>query len=229
MTKRPRLPAAAAGLVLLMTGACSDSADQADSPQPTVAASATDAPPAATTADPSVPAPSGAQSSAPGDATLLLEQDADLGQEAPAWSFPVSVDGWTLAVQDQQGVHQLAKDGSEALFTSYQLRAAEPRDSDAEGSRAYLARFAASLEGSDEVAEVGDPAYSTRVLGEAWPVEFAQQDLTYRTASGTYRSRFLARALGDYVLSVQYAAPQGEWSEEEWEALVAGGLAPIRS
>ena len=52
--------------------------------------------------------------------------------------------------------------------------------------------------------------------------------MTYRTDSGTCRSRFLARALGDYVMAVQYAALESEWSEQEWEALLASGLDLIR-
>lgn len=160
-------------------------------------------------------------------ADFPLSEDIGVAGSAPRWGFPVVVHGWSRSSQDRNGISQLTKDGSEATFTSYQLVQDGTR-SDEENSRTYLAQFAADLRGNPEITSVSSPRMSTTVLpSDRGTVEFVQQELTYTTAGGTYRSRFLARSLDRYVLAVHYAAPAADWSRAEWTTLVEAGLTAL--
>lgn len=161
-------------------------------------------------------------------ADFPLSEDVELTGDAPMWGFPVVVRGWSRSTLDQNGISQLTQDGSEATFTSYQL-VQDGTGSDEENSRAYLAQFAEDLRNNPEITSVSTPKLSTAVLkSDRGTVEFVQQELTYtNTAGGTYRSRFLARSLDKYVLSVHYAGPTATWSQAEWDKLVKAGLMAV--
>jgi hypothetical protein len=154
---------------------------------------------------------------------LALSTQAKVA-ERPAWMFPVSVDGWKVARLNERGVNQLVK-GRTAAFTTFQI----DRDPDADtgndqaASRAFLERFLAKLGASDEVTEVGEPVYDTATVKTRdglQQIEMVRQEVTYTGKTGTtYRSRYLARALGDTLMAVQYDEPEDTWSEQQWDRL----------
>lgn len=173
---------------------------------------------------------SGGGNSGDGDSPdhLPLSENAEQPATPPAWAFPVLVDGWTFGTYDQKGVNQLERANSDALFTSYQLTETDTEgNDDASDSRAWLEKYHRTLTSSQGLRKVGDPTYSSaRIQSDhAMTVEFVQQDVSYETAAGVrYKSRFLARSMGTYLLAVQYGAPEDEWSEAEWQELISSGL-----
>ncbi|MDN5894948.1 MAG: hypothetical protein L0H93_13105 [Nocardioides sp.] len=195
-------------------------------------------PGAAVAGEPVSPSPSAASqepSETPGGskdpqaADIPLARNLDANASSPMWAFPVLVTGWSQATLDQGGVNQLKKDGIEATFTSYQLVQDVGGGADAANSKAYLVDFASQLSRNSQIEEVSTPKLSTTTIdSDRGALEFVQQDLTYTTTDGTtYRSRYLARSVDTYVLAVQYAGPEPDWSEREWTTLLDAGLSAV--
>ncbi|MDT0201102.1 hypothetical protein [Nocardioides sp. AE5] len=152
---------------------------------------------------------------------ISLADDFTTGSTRPVWEFPLSVDGWTLTVIDQDGVNQLSRAGG--LFTSFQLDQGTQGGDDEGNSRAYLDTYYSAQQNSPGVESVSaaDPT-TTTLPSDRGDLEFLSQEVQYTTTNGTtYHSRMLVRSLDTNVLVLQYAAPEDEWSEAEWEKLTA--------
>ncbi|KQY63833.1 hypothetical protein [Nocardioides sp. Root140] len=209
---------------LLAHAACDDSSDDAGTSSSSAASPDDDT----TSTDPTESTDPTDPTGTPPDGLteLPLTTDAQQPGTAPMWAFPVVVKGWTFTTRDQKGVNQLTRNGSDALFTSYQLKEAGSNSSDAADSKAWLVKYHAELSQNSQISKVSTPTYGTALLQtDHGTVEFVKQDLTYVTAAGVkYRSRFVARSLGTYLIAVQYGAPEGQWSESEWQRLISSGL-----
>lgn len=157
-------------------------------------------------------------------ADLPLAEDVTADGERPAWALPV-VDGWSVPAEGAPGVFQISKDGSEALVTAYQQGGADS-GSDEEGGKAWLENYHDQISALPEATDVTDPTYGTTVLDSTQGrMEFVSQELRYSTPDGTrYRSLYVARSIGDDVFALQYAAPEDEWSDEEWAEINESGL-----
>lgn len=160
-------------------------------------------------------------------ADLPLSEDLTAEGERPAWALPV-VQGWSTPAESAPGVLQIRKDGSGALVTAYQVNRSGDvvGGNDEQGGKAWLEHFHAQIVSMAEASEVTDPTYGTAVIESTrGSMEFVSQELEYSTPDGTrYRSRFLARSIGNDVFSLQYAAPADEFSENEWTELGESGL-----
>lgn len=202
---------------MLVLAACTDEgAEKGRSSK----SAATPASPAATTETPTDTTPDEL-------ASLPLSENAPNLTTPPVWAFPVSIDGWEWSTRDDGGLNQLERADGDVLFTSYQLQESDSLgNDDRSDSRSWLEKYLVQIGSQDGVVDVGTPTYSTAVLAsDQGTVEFVTQDVTYTTSAGTtYRSRFAARSIGRYMMAVQYAAPEGEWSEAEWRELISSGL-----
>ncbi len=197
---------AAAVVVLLPLAACTDESGSGTSSADPASPSTSET--GDTTESPAPTDPT----SAPTDdlSTLPLTTDAPPPTTSPMWAFPALVKGWTFETRDQKGVNQLTHEGSDALFTSYQLKEQGPNGTDAADSKAWLEKFRRDLSANSQLQKISTPTYGTAIIqSDHGTIEFVQQDLTYRTTAGvTYRSRFVARSLDTYLIAVQYGAPE---------------------
>lgn len=222
LTVRRLLAAAGLFIGLVALAACTDNDSEKSKSSKDPATPASQSP---TTDETSVPTDD--TSTDAGDSSLPLDKNAAPTSTHPLWSFPVQLDGWELTTADQNGLNQLSRKGGDVLFTSYQLREEDTADhDDASDSKAWLEKYVQEMRNNPQVIDVGKSTYSTtEVLSDQGSIEFVVQDVTYETEAGTtYRSRFLARSLGPNMMAVQYAAPEGEWSEDEWKDLTGTGL-----
>ena len=144
-------------------------------------------------------------------------------EDAPAWGLPV-VEGWSVPQELQSGVFQISKDGGDALVTAYQL--SDPGSSDAEqGASAWLENYHTQIAANPDTSDVSDPTYGTAELESTQgSMEFVLQELTYSTPSGRYHSWSAARWIDGHLFALQYAAPEDEWSADEWTRLNEEGL-----
>lgn len=205
---RPLAALSALAVLTVLAGCSGDSSDDA-----------ADTSSSSTAAEESSEAPSSSEESA---ADIPLSEEVT-AEDAPAWGLPV-VDGWSVPQELQSGVFQISKDGSEALVTAYQL--SDPSASDAEqGGRAWLENYHSQVSDS-EATDVSDPTYDTAGVGSTQgSMEFVVQELEYSTPDGSrYRSWSAARWVDGYLFALQYAAPEDEWSEDEWAQLNEQGL-----
>ncbi|HEY9564064.1 MAG TPA: hypothetical protein VIR30_09865 [Nocardioides sp.] len=189
--------------VLLLAGACGGEDDERT---PVTSKSAASQSPS-----------SGQTTDAPAGARVLLSSNFETGATPPIWQFPVNVTGWEIKVLDQNGINQLAKGGG--LFTSSQLAQGTAGGDDAGNSRAYLDLYASEFTKQVQDFQAQEPT-TTALASDQGDLEFLQQEATYVGQGGTaYKSRMLVRSLDTNVLILQYAAPESEWSEEEWTSL----------
>lgn len=182
----------------------------------------------ATPASPDQPTPTDAVPTGEDDlASLPLDENAPNLTSNPLWAFPVAIDGWEWSTRDDSGLNQLERNGGDVLFTSYQLQESDSLgNDDRSDSRSWLEKYLVKIGSEAGVVDVGSPSYGTvEIDSDHGSIEFLTQDVTYETSAGTtYTSRFAARSLGRYMMAVQYAAPEGEWSEAEWRELISSGL-----
>ncbi|WP_110180806.1 hypothetical protein [Nocardioides solisilvae] len=221
------LAALSAAAVLTLAGCAGDSSDDGGDDKATFPTSgsdgAPDAPEATDVPEATEDQEGEASSGGGADAELPLSEELS-AQDPPAWGLPL-VDGWSVPQELQSGVFQIGKEGSETVVTAYQL--ADPSGSDAEqAARDWLDNYHAQVADSAGASDVTDPTYDTVVLDSTQgTMEFVAQDLAYGTPSGTrFRSFYVARWIDGYLLGLQYAAPEDEWSEDEWALLTEQGL-----
>lgn len=214
-TSTIRISTAVALGALLLVGACGGEDDNAGF-STTKAADST-----------SSPKPDDSEQPAESDGAISLQQNVTQGQNPPIWQFPVNVEGWSIHVVDQNGINQLTKD--ESVFTSSQLAQGTSGGDDEGNSRAYLETYATGMRDLDGVESfTGQEPTTTTNPSDQGDLEFLSQDVKYVTVSGrTYTSRLLVRSLDTNALVLQYAAPEADWSEEEWQKLTANVRAQL--
>lgn len=179
--------------------------DGADEPQETTRAT--------------VPEPEDAEE--PEDATAAgtapVIEDGDL----PVWSFPANLEGWELAIFNENGINQLATDY--CRFTSSQNYApADPAQPDGETSEVLVQEVVDYLEGESDTIEhtVSTDTVPTGVPDQG-PTEMVRVDLTYSANGFDYRSVLLGRTFNerDSWVSLQYTCEASHFDEAEFSDL----------
>lgn len=157
-------------------------------------------------------------------ADVPLTEPINSTSDSPLWAMPM-IQGWSMSAEMASGVSQITKDGSEAMVTTYQMNDPDAA-SDEAGGRAWLDNYHAEIAANPQASDVTGPDYSTSTVPSTrGALEFVAQELTYVIPDGTtYRSFFLARSIDGHLFAVQYAAPEDEWSRQEWEEVGERGF-----